>query len=141
LLNTRYVIIGNSAAALSAIRAIRKKDWSSSITLVSAENCNAYSPVLTTYYIGHKINRNDLFVTDAQFYQDLHVQTKFGSKVTGIETDKQVIHIEDNGIVEYDKLLIATGASPQRNENTETDAFKYVSALRTIEDADKISKL
>jgi len=138
---TKQVIIGNSAAALSALRAIRKNDCSSSVTLVSAEDCDAYSPVLTTYYISHKITRRDLFIADAKFYRDYDIQTKLGSKVIGIETNRQKIHMDDNSIVEYDNLLIATGASPRMEDNIDAEALEYVSSLRTIKDADKIIKI
>lgn len=138
---TKQVIIGNSAAALSALRAIRKNDCSSSVTLVSAEDCDAYSPVLTTYYISHKITRRDLFIADTKFYRDYDIQTKLGSKVIGIETNRQKIHMDDNSIVEYDNLLIATGASPRMEDNIDADALEYVSSLRTIKDADKIIKI
>ena len=45
----RYLILGNSAAALNAVKAIRENDSASRITLVSAETHYAYSPVLLTY--------------------------------------------------------------------------------------------
>ena len=63
----RHVIIGNSAAALSAVKAIRRRDKKGFITLVSAEKHYAYSPVLLPYYISKKINRNALFLTNKKF--------------------------------------------------------------------------
>ena len=48
-MRTGKVIAGNSAAALSAIRAIRQRSADHSITLVSREDCCAYSSVLTTH--------------------------------------------------------------------------------------------
>lgn len=138
---TKQVIIGNSAAGLSAVKAIRKKGCSSPITLISAENCNAYSPVLTIYYISHKIGRENLFIADDRFYRDYNVQTKFGNRAVGIDPSKQVVYLEDNTIVEYDNLLIATGASAKSPDNMEADASEYVSTLRTIEDAEKIIEL
>jgi NADPH-dependent 2,4-dienoyl-CoA reductase/sulfur reductase-like enzyme len=53
----RYVIIGHSAAALAAARAIRNNDTTGSITIIAAEKSMAYSPVLLTYYIS-KIAKN-----------------------------------------------------------------------------------
>ena len=137
----KQVIIGNSAAGLSAVKAIRKKGCSSPITLISAENCNAYSPVLTIYYISHKIDRDSLFIANERFYRDYNVRTKLGNRAVGIDPSKQVVYLEDDTIVEYDNLLIATGASAKSPDNIETDASEYVSTLRTIEDAEKIIKL
>ncbi len=137
----RQVIIGNSAAGLNAIKSIRRKGCSSLITLISAESCNAYSPVLSPYYIAHQIKRDALFITDGGFYRDYDVDTKLGNKAVEIDPAKQVVYLEDESIVEYDNLLIATGASARAPDNIEADASEYVSTLRTIEDAEKIIKL
>jgi NAD(P)H-nitrite reductase large subunit len=42
--------------------------------------------------------------------------------------------------VEYDSLLIASGASARKLDNVDPDAWKYVSTLRTIADAEKIKR-
>ena len=76
------VIIGNGAAGLSAVKAIRQKGWAGRITLISAEKCNAYSPVLTTYYISGKIGEGELFIADEEFYRRYDVNLVLGNKVT-----------------------------------------------------------
>lgn len=137
----RQIIIGNSAAGISAIKGIREKDPACPITLISAENCNAYSPVLTPYYISHRISKDGLFIVDHRFYRDHNVRTMFGKKAVGVDPSRQVVYLEDNTKVEYDNLLIATGASPILPDSIGTDANQYVSTLRKIEDAEKIIKL
>ena len=74
----RHLIIGNGAAALSAVKAIREVDSASRITLVSAENHYAYSPVLLTYYVSQKIKRSALFLTDQRCYQQYGVELILG---------------------------------------------------------------
>lgn len=59
---TRTVIVGNSAAALSAIRAIRQRSADPIITLVSREDCCAYSPALTTHYLSDQMPEEKLFI-------------------------------------------------------------------------------
>jgi len=132
------VIIGNSAAAISAIKSIRKVDSSCPLTLISAENYYAYSPVLTTYYISGKISKNDLFIVDKEFYQKHNVKVIMGKKAVGFDADKQIVYIEDGSKVNYDTLLIATGATPRFPDNVSPDALGQVFTLRTIEDAERI---
>lgn len=134
----RQVIIGNSAAGISAIKAIREKDRSCPIILISTERCNAYSPVLTPYYISRKIPKKGLFFVNHKFYQDLRVKKILGNKAVAIDPSRQVIYLEDNARVEYDHLLIATGASPIIPGPIRTDIHQYVAGLRTIQDAEKI---
>ncbi len=134
----KHTIIGNSAAGLSAVKAIRKTGDSGPIVLISAEDCNAYSPALTTYYIGGQIDRPALFLADDSFYKELNVQTIFGRRAVAIDPVKQLVYLDRGPKVSYDDLLIATGASPISLGHVEREALEYISTLRTIEDADKI---
>jgi NAD(P)H-nitrite reductase large subunit len=135
-----HTIIGNSAAALSAVKAIRRAQDSSPILLISAENCNAYSPVLTTYYIAGEIERSDLFFVDDSFYDEYQVRTVLGRQVMEIDTAKRLVYLDRGSKIGYENLLIATGASARSLENVDPDARNYVSTLRTIDDADRIRK-
>ena len=137
----RQVIIGNSAAGISAIKAIREKDSFCSITLISAERCNAYSPVLTPYYISRKIPKKSLFFVNHKFYRDFRVKRILGNKAVAVDPSRQVIYLEDKSRVEYDHLLIATGASPILPGPMKADIHQYVAGLRTIQDAEKIITL
>ena len=133
----KQVILGNSAASLSAISAIRSSGSSCPITVVSAENCRAYSPVLITYYISQKIGRDDLFITDDRFYRERNVKTIFGNRAVGIDPSKQTVYLEDDTKLEYDNLLIATGASA-KYPSADGANLPGILTLRTIEDAEKI---
>ena len=133
-----HLIIGNSAAALSAIKAMRKMGDSGPIILISAEDCNAYSPVLTTYYIGGQIQRSDLFLVDEQFYRKFDVRRLLGRKAVHIDLVKRLVHLDNRSKVTYEDLLIATGASARRLNSVEPDAAEYVTTLRTLRDADRI---
>ena len=135
---SKHTIIGNSAAGLSAIKAIRKSGDSRPIVLISTEKCNAYSPVLTTYYIGDQIKKSNLFLTKDSFYKKYKVHAVFGRWVEAVDPVNRRLHLQDRSRMNYDNLLIASGASARTLNNVEPDALKYVSTLRTITDADKI---
>jgi len=137
----RQLIIGNSAAAINAIRGIREKDNSCSITVISAEKGNAYSPVLTPYYIARKIPKKTLFVVDHRFYRNHKVKRILGKKAVAIDAPRQWVYLEDNTRLGYDYLLIATGASPVLPAPVRASIEPYVSTLRTIQDAEKIIEL
>jgi nitrite reductase (NADH) large subunit len=134
---TKQVILGNSAAGLSASKAIREVDDSCPITLISGENCNSYSPVLLTYYLKGRISREDLFIVDPKFYELNRIETMLGYEVTGLNPSQQVVHLKNGEDVEYDNLLIATGASPVSLEHS-ANTIDHLFYLRTIEDAERI---
>ncbi len=133
----QYVIIGHSAAALAAVRAIRDNDTTGVITIVSAEKQMAYSPVLLTYYISNKIGRNDLFLTDNDFYERNKIHLVQGKRAVKIDSNRQTVLLEDKTSIPYDKLLIATGSSPKKL-NIPGEDFPGIFTLKTITDADNI---
>jgi NAD(P)H-nitrite reductase large subunit len=133
----RFVILGNSAAAVHAIKAIRQLARAGKIVLVSAEQEFAYSPVLTTYLIGRRIERKEMFIADAQFYKDHDVETLFGVKAKKVDPEQKQIVLDDGRILAYDACLIATGSSPKELGvgGAELEGVFY---LKTIADAEKI---
>jgi nitrite reductase (NADH) large subunit len=133
----RLVIIGNSGAAISAIRSIRSVESSCPITLVSRESYPAYSPVLTTYYIGNRISWERLFLTDSKFYEALGVNTLLGREVTGLDIRSQLLQLSDGASLPFDRLLIATGASANRPRFDGAN-LDNVFTLRTVDDAQEI---
>ena len=135
----RHLIIGNSAAALSAVKAIRENDSASRITLVSAENHYAYSPVLLTYYVSQKIRRSALFLADQKFYSQNGVELILGNPTTRVDPQNQQVYLASTDILEYDNLLIATGSSPKRL-GIKGEDLAGVFTLKTINDADQLVK-
>jgi len=133
----RNVIVGNSAACLAAVEAIRSRDKESGITIIAAEKCDAYSPVLTKYVISGKIARMDVFLVNKEFYEDNDIEILYGKKAVRLDPQKQHVILVDGTEVPYDQCLIATGSSPRwigKREDTGAKIF----GLKTIDDANNI---
>jgi len=137
----RLVILGNSAAALSAIRAIRSRGGDEQVTVVSREECHAYSPVLTTYYLRGVVPERRLFLCDAGSYRDLAVECRFGRTAVELDSARQCVLLDDGVRLDYDALLIATGAAPTRLGGLDDEVAAGLCYLRTIEDARRIRRL
>ncbi|MFH0872982.1 MAG: FAD-dependent oxidoreductase [bacterium] len=133
----RQVIIGNSAAGLAAATAIRRQDPSSLLTIISEEDCPAYSRVLTTYYLKGKIERGQLQYRDLSFYGQRNIQPFLGHRALAIDVSRQRVLLDRGGPIPYDNLLIATGASPTFPPIPGID-HQGVFGLRTIADAQAI---
>lgn len=134
------VIIGNSIASVSAIREIRKWDSKSSITVVTRESLDLkapyYSPVVLPYYIEGKLSKENLFSIREDFYKMMGVDLKLGERVVSVDPKGKIVLTEKREY-KYDKLLIASGASP-RVPDIPGAKNKRVYVLRTYEDAEKI---
>ena len=108
----KYVIIGNSAAAVGCIEGIRKNDTKGIITVISDETHHVYSRPLISYYLAGKVTPENMVYRKKDFYEKNNVDTIFGIKATAIDSKKKTVTLEDGKSVEYDKLLVATGSSP-----------------------------
>jgi NADPH-dependent 2,4-dienoyl-CoA reductase/sulfur reductase-like enzyme len=106
------VIIGNSAAGLSALEAFRRRDRSSPVTVVSAEAARPYSRVLLPYYLRGRIPREGLFIRPEDYYAQLDARTAFGEAVERVDADEREVLLRDGRSIAYDRLLVATGSRP-----------------------------
>ncbi|MEM5817831.1 MAG: FAD-dependent oxidoreductase, partial [Desulfitobacterium hafniense] len=131
-----YVIIGNSAAGVFAAEAIRGLDASGKITMISEENNRPYSRCLTSYYIGEEIAQDRIYIRDANFYAATGIDF-IPQKVEQVNDTEKSVTLQSGEVVSYDKLLIATGASPYSLPVEGLD-LEGVFELRTLEDARKI---
>jgi NAD(P)H-nitrite reductase large subunit len=133
------LIIGNSAAGVSAVEAIRKYDHTSTIVQLSDEQQPLYSRCLLSYYLSNTISKVGLQFRDEDYHQRMRVQLHIGIRAVGIDTNRQQVTCNDGTIYPFDKLLIATGSSAKLPDSI-PKGIDGVCVLRTIIDADIIKK-
>ena len=110
---TRHVIVGGGTAGLNAILTIREHDrGASEVVLVSAER--PYSRMVLPYYLGRSIAEAHVFTASPARLAQLNVRTHLGQQAVGLDTAAGKLSLDDGTVVEYDDLLIATGASAVR---------------------------
>ncbi len=132
-----FVIIGNSAAGLQALRTLRRHDRLSTIAIIDREDRPAYSRVLTPYYIGGHIPREGLDIVQHSFYENLSVSAVFGRPVVAIEPERHSLLLADGRDIRFSKLLLATGAEAR----TLAICTPRVCVLRHMDDAEKLATL
>jgi len=91
----RYVIIGNSAAAVGAIESIRKYDKDNEIVVISEEPYHVYSRPLISYFLGNKVEKDRMIYREQDFYQKNKVTTVLGCKATKVDTRAKEVLLED----------------------------------------------
>jgi 3-phenylpropionate/trans-cinnamate dioxygenase ferredoxin reductase component len=133
--HTSYVVVGGGLAGAKAVEAIREGDPDGSITLVGAEERRPYErPELSKGVIGGKKSPDDLFVHDEGWYAEHGVALLLGVPATSIDREGRTVTLADGRKLAYDRLLLATGATPRRL-NTPGADLPGVCYLRTAEDA------
>ena len=112
----KYVILGNSAAAVSAVDAIRSLDATGRITMVSPEVDRAYGTPLISYILEGKTDEERAEIRSREWYERNGVDALFGPgcAAVGIGASEKTVTLEDGTTLPYDKLLVAMGSVPLR---------------------------
>lgn len=135
-----YVIVGGSAAGVSCAEILRKHDKKADITLISDEAFALYSRCLLTYLIAGTIDEPKLYFKDKNFYKENNIKTYLGKRAVSIDAKKKSLSLEDGTKIPYDKLMLATGASPQGIDVPGMDK-KGAFTVREIDDAHAILEM
>ena len=108
----KYVIIGNSTAAVAAIEGIRSVDKKGAITVISSEKHHCYGRPTISYYLKGDIKRENMLYRPADFYEKNGVKVLLGKTAVKIDVEEKTVLIEGGKKIAYDKLLVATGSRP-----------------------------
>lgn len=108
----KYVIIGNSAAAIGTVQGIRQVDKTGQIVMISDEEYHTYSRPLISYWLKGDVTEKNMRYRDEDFYEKNDVDTLFGTKVIKINPSAKTVTIENGNEISYDKLMVATGSKP-----------------------------
>jgi NADPH-dependent 2,4-dienoyl-CoA reductase/sulfur reductase-like enzyme len=105
----KYVVIGGGMTGHAAAQAIRSADASGSIALLGEEPARPYArpPLSKGLWTGQEEGSTWLPVVEG-------VSLRTGARVVAIDRGARRIALEDGETVAYERLLLATGASPRR---------------------------
>lgn len=111
--NKTYIIIGASAAGLTAAFTLRQLDATADIICISQEDEMPYNKCLLIGYLAQEKKEEQLFLASHELLDASSIQLILGTHVTAINPETQSIVVTSNKTLRYDALLIATGASPR----------------------------
>jgi len=132
----RYIIIGGGAASLAAAESIRERDESASLTVFCNEPHTYYSRPGLAYYLAGEIPKSQLYPYPPSYFHDLKINLK-AENVVRIEPEGHRVHLKNGQTVDFDRLLIATGAKAVPSDAPGAD-LKGVVKLDNLEDVDTI---
>ncbi|RQD78284.1 MAG: NAD(P)/FAD-dependent oxidoreductase [Candidatus Syntrophonatronum acetioxidans] len=132
-----YVIIGNSAAGISAAEVLRERGIKEEIVIISEEEHSPYYRFMVGKYLAGKVTSSEMVYRSREFYRDNNIIPFLGEKVKGIDTESKKVLFENREYITYEKLLIAAGAVPKRLMVDKTD-YGPIFTLRTWQDAQNI---
>ncbi len=107
----KYLLIGNSTAAVAAAEAIRAADGAGEITMLSREPEHTYSRPLISYLLKGKTDERRMRYRPADFYEQNRITLRYG-EAAAIDADAHAVTLSDGETLPYDRLLVATGSRP-----------------------------
>lgn len=131
---TKYLIAGSSHAALSALNSIRMMDPDGSLTLITKDERLPYSPTVLPYVVSGQSNPEKVQLRDDEFFTKNKVKFVSGAGLSTLNADSKTVTLQDGQEWQYEKLLLATGASPAIPPIPGLQDTSY-HVLRTMDDA------
>ncbi|MGN6577347.1 MAG: NAD(P)/FAD-dependent oxidoreductase [Nocardioides sp.] len=133
-----FVIVGSGLAAGKAVEQLRTDGFEGAVVLYGDEHHLPYErPPLSKGYLTGADPLESAFVHEPGWYDEHDVDLRLGIRVTAIDTAEHEVVDETGRRQRYDKLLLATGASPRHLPMADESGVP-VAYLRTIEDSQRL---
>ena len=105
-----FTILGSGAAAFNAAKAIRERNKTANIVMISHEKALPYNRPMLTKSMLAGFSPDQLAIEDESWYEENNITTLLGSEITGIDTEAKKITLADGNSLMYDRLIYALGA-------------------------------
>lgn len=131
----RVVIAGASLAGLRAAESLRQLGFEGQLTLLGDEDAMPYDrpPLSKEVLRGDWEPEQTALVRDPARFEALQLDLRLGRRATALDTNAKRLSVDDDSHIDFDGLVVATGASPRRLPNP--DKLGGVYTLRTLDEA------
>ena len=108
----KHVIIGAGIAGVTAAESIKKLDANAEVILIGEDRYFPYKRYLLTEFLIDAVEEKNIFYTDENYFEEKGITFRKGEVVKEIRPEWKSIKFFHSEVMEYDKLLIATGGQP-----------------------------
>ena len=131
-------VVGAGLAGAKAVEVLRAEGYGGRIVLFGDEPHRPYErPPLSKGYLQGNDERDTVFVHPENWYGEHDVDLRLGSEVTGLDRHAHELMTAGGQPVHYDRLMLATGASPRHLRLPHAD-LPGVHYLRNLDDSDAL---
>ena len=109
----KLVVVGNGMAGMRAVEELLKiAPDLYEITVFGAEPHPNYNRIMLSPVLAGEQKFEDIILNDMAWYEKNGIRLHLGRKVLKINRKDKVVEADSGILVEYDRLLLATGSSP-----------------------------
>ena len=135
----RYVILGGGMVAGYTAQEMAERGLEAgALAIVSADTALPYErPPLSKGLLTGTNEDGSIFINDEAFYTEHGIAVRLGTAVERVDTATRRLQLRGGDEIEYERLLIATGANPRMLEvpGADLDGVLY---LRSLDDSKRI---
>jgi 3-phenylpropionate/trans-cinnamate dioxygenase ferredoxin reductase subunit len=136
-LSDPIVIAGGGLAAVRTAQALRELQHRGRIVMLSDEVRLPYDrPPLSKNYLQGKADDAQIRLMTSRELEELRIAVRLSQRVVGLDRALRQVRLASGEAVDYDRLVVATGARPVRLEGFAP--FDNVHVLRSINDARRL---
>ncbi|MEQ0563702.1 FAD-dependent oxidoreductase [Amycolatopsis sp. NEAU-NG30] len=135
------VIVGYGMAGARLADEIRRRDPIAErvrLTVLGAEKHAAYNRVLLSAVVAGGMSAESVRLHDDEWAQRHNIDLRLGVDVERIDREKRCVELLDGSTVDYDALVLATGANPWIPPVEGLESGPGVVAFRSLDDCAKI---
>jgi 3-phenylpropionate/trans-cinnamate dioxygenase ferredoxin reductase component len=109
------VVVGASAAGLTAVEALRREGFDGRLTLVGDERQLPYDrPPLSKQVLAGSWEPERVSLRDPHSYPDLRVELILGRAASGLDLAGHKLHLVHREPLPFDGLIVSTGVRPRK---------------------------
>ncbi|HET6885825.1 MAG TPA: FAD-dependent oxidoreductase, partial [Rubrobacteraceae bacterium] len=138
MISETFVIVGAGLAGGGAAATLRQEGFEGRVVLIGAESQPPYErPPLSKEYLRGEFPFENALLQPTGFYEENDIETRFGVRVTRVDSAERMVELDGGERVAYDRLLVATGGRNRRLPIQGLD-LDGIYDLRTVDDAWRI---
>ena len=150
--NKRIIVIGGSAAGPKAAAKARRLDYDADIIILQKDPDLSMASCGYPYYVGGYFDDRSMLLGTATVTRDpvyylnsKGIAARTNTEATAIDREDKIVAYtnlltREEGTLEYDKLIIATGAVPRMPPIPGTD-LEGITTLQSMKDADFLREI
>lgn len=138
---SKFVILGGGmVAGYASKRLVELGLKAGELLILSADTALPYErPPLSKGLLSGKETEESIFINPEKFYSEHGIAVKLSCEVQGLEQTQKTIHLRSGEDLDFDKLVVATGARVRRLDIPGAGSSD-VHYLRSLEDSKRIAR-
>ena len=129
------VIVGGGAAGFAAAEQLRRHGYQGSIVMISEDAAPPVDrPNLSKDYLAGKAPEDWIPLRSGSFYEKQAIDLRLGRRAKTLDVGARELTLDDGERLPFDRLLLATGAQPNRLSVPGGDQ-PHIHTLRTLADS------